>query len=261
MKKIISTLCLTIILNIPALTVEAFSPNEHQFEIHGEIFPAKIRESYLSRPDNKLEGTMYGVNAAYVLGLGRNFLKINPRYAASKLEHKWHNNVIADRGSAFIFETRGIFGRDVDVYNCISISPYIGLGYTYFNNDAGKKLTLNPWHFAKATHLYVPIGFDLKVGFENCFSLISNLEFDWLMRGTIRTDTFLCKTETTSSDGYGVRFSIGGAVDFSSFSLEVKPFIHFWKIDGKDHRCLSCGLTADPQYQSRMVGISFGVKI
>lgn len=261
MKKICAALILSLLFNLSSFSSEAFAPNEHQLEIHGEIFPVDIRESYFTQPDNKLEGTMYGVNAAYLMGLGRNFLKINPRYVASKLEHKWHQNITTDRGSAFIFEARGLFGRDVDLYDCIAISPYTGLGYTYFSNDAGKTSTLNPWHFSSATHLYIPIGLDFKMGFENCFSLIANAEFDWLMRGTIRTRILSCKTDTTSSEGYGARFSIGGAYDFASFSAELKPFIHFWKIDGEDHRCLSCGLGADPKYTSRMVGVSFGVKI
>lgn len=264
MKKIISTLCLTLLLGISVIPVHAFAPNEHQFEINGEIFSNHIRESYFKQPDNKLDGTMFGLNASYLMGLGRNFFKANLRYAGSKMEHKWYRGVISDKGSAFLFEGRGLIGRDVELIECVSISPYTGLGYTYFNNNAGKDLLRNPagWHFATATQLYIPFGVDIKVPFEEqCFNLIANAEIDWLMRGTIRTHLLTCKAENTNSDGYGARFAIGASMDFVSFSAEIKPFFHFWKVDGTDHRCMACGLSADPKYTSRMIGVSFGVKL
>jgi hypothetical protein len=249
-------------LFLAATSIHALVPSDHRFDINAEAFTTNIRESYYTHSDNKLSGIMLGVNAGWMMHFDDNFTKINVRYAASRLEHK-DKRAVLDKGHAFNFEARGVFGHDFLAFDNAVFSPYIGMGYGMLRNDAGKDLSKNPqgWHFAGSNQLYVPIGVDFRMPVFECYSAIANMEFDALVNGRIRTKLPSNKNENSHSTGYGFRMSAGGAVDLNNFAVEVKPFFHFTKVDGTKHTCLHCGYGADPKYTNRMFGLSVGAKM
>lgn len=256
--RILQSVALSLLTTFFVAKAEA--ENDHQFEIGPEISSHSLKEKAYGSNATKLTGTMIGVQGSWVLHLGRNFLVVNPRYAASKQKYKNITSNLESRGHNSLFEARGLFGRDFDLMADAVISPYLGLGYRSLRNQAGKNLGNQNWgHLSGTDYLYVPVGFDTQVRIQDMWRFIANAELDLILNAGIRATRFGSKNQTHTSKGFGLRSSMGVGVDFASLTLEAKPFYRYWSVDASGHKCSFCGKHSHPKNSSSEFG--FGVSL
>ncbi|MDP1723150.1 MAG: hypothetical protein Q8L85_00410 [Alphaproteobacteria bacterium] len=241
----------------------SFADNDHQFEFGPEFSHHSLNEKIGGANVNKLEGPMVGVQGSWLFHMGRNFLSVNPRYLASKQKYSNKTLQTHSKGHDSLFELRGNFGRDFELLADASISPYIGIGYRLFRNQAGKSFggTYSWGHLSGTNYLYIPIGFDTKFKLQDLLSLTFNAELDVLISGSSKGTRFGRKVETHNSKGYGFRSSIGLAFDFASFTLEGKPYVRYWSVDASGHKCGFCGRFSQPKTTSTELGFGLSVKL
>lgn len=240
----------------------SFADNDHQFEIGPEFSHHSLSEKTGGVNVNKLDGPMIGVQGAWLFHMERNFLSVHSRYLASK--QKYSNKMLQQhtRGHNSLFEFHGNFGRDFDLLSDASISPYIGLAYRLFRNQAGKLFgSTYTWGYLSGTnYFYVPIGLDAKFKLQDLLSLTFNAEVDVLLSASSKGTRFGRKVETHNSKGYGLRSSIGLGFDFPSFTLEGKPYIRYWSVDASGHKCGFCGRYSQPKTTSTELGFGLSVR-
>ena len=181
---------------------------------------------------------------------------------ASKQRYKNISFPEAFHGTNMCFDNRGLFGRDFDLLADMSISPYIGLGFRAFRNQAGKALNgLQNWgHLSSTNYLYAPLGFDAKFLLVDLWTLTFNGEIDVLLNATIRATRFATKMESSTGKGLGLRTSLALGMDFASFTVEGKPYYRYWSVDAAGHKCGFCGKRTQPKHKSQEIGFSLGVK-
>ena len=235
--------------------------NDHQFEAGPEFSHHSLTEKMNGTNVNKLRGGMIGVQGSWLFHMGRNFLNINPRYAASKQKYKNRFYDEQSSGHNSLFEVRGTFGRDFDLMMDASISPYIGIGYRLLRNQAGKNYGNSAsWgHLSGTNYLYLPLGFDTKLKVQDMWYAIFNAELDFILNASVRATRFTTKTETHTAKGLGFRTSLGLGIDFASLSLEGKPYYRYWSVDASGHKCGFCGRHNQPKHSSSEMG--FGVSL
>jgi hypothetical protein len=254
----------SLFLGIAALLISKAShaENDHQFEVGPEFSYHSLNEKINGVDVNKLKGPMIGVQGVWNFHMGRNFLSVNPRYAASKQKYKNRYYGSQSSGHNSLFEVRGLFGRDFDLMLDAVISPYIGLGYRLFRNQAGKSFgnSLSWGHLSGTNYLYAPIGFDAKFKLQDMWSLTFNAELDILLNSSVRATRFGTKTETHTSRGLGFRTSLGLGIDFASLTLEGKPYLRYWSVDASGHKCGFCGRHSQPKHSSTELGFGVSVK-
>ena len=141
-----------------------------------------------------------------------------------------------------IFEIRGLVTRDLAYIDDYKVSPYLGLGYRYLNDDSSDLVssTNASGYEREQSYFYLPIGIEFqKKNPINGWFLSAKLEYDYFIAG--ENTTHLSDVdgnddiELTQDEGYGKRISISFTKDFhNGMILSIEPFYKYWHISDSD---------------------------
>ena len=218
-------------------TVPADIVKKHTLDIKPEVFYYKYKES------NVMEdiGTMYGLATSYAYH-NKLMLKTEARGSLAKVDYSGHGsrkeqNGTSDNITQYILEARQLAGYDFNVLKTTTITPYIGIGYRYLNDDGAGKFTSTGIDLCvrESNYFYSPIGLEVTTVLNKGWKAIGNFEYDyfwWGMQKTRLTDKvgYTTNLENKQEEGYGCRGSMefqktGGKLDFA-----IGPFIRYWSI-------------------------------
>jgi len=205
----------------------------HTWAIGPEISHIKYKEPGLMEQ----KGFMYGLNSFYAYH--NNFmLKTDIRYSHGEVDYKSNGTGKQNNIDDYIFEVRGLAGYDFKLSCKEFITPYIGVGYRYLNDDSsGKQTSTGHWGYERESfYYYIPIGFEAFRRLNGRWSVTVKLEYDYFFDGEQKSrlsdiDSGFNNIKNDQDDGYGIRGSIKILYDYSYVKISFEPFVNYWSID------------------------------
>jgi len=262
MKKVLMLMvCLTLANsgNVLAETVL----KKHTAEVGTEISYIKYEE-----PDVMKEtGVMYGIVGSYAY---------HDLFMA-KAEAKWSCGLMdydgqLTNGSPYkvkgifdnMVELRGLIGYDRFVLESTALTPYIGFGYRYLNDD----MSCSTYGYEReSNYLYSPVGVEFISKFENGWSVGAMVEYDIFWYGLQRshfedTQEGFNTVNNEQNSGWGTRGSIKIQKDFEHISLLIEPFAKYWNIGKSKESVLTYnGKYFSGAYEPKNNSLEIGSKI
>lgn len=234
----------------------------HTFEIGPEISYRRYRE-----PDvMKEKGWMYGLVGSYTY---HNKLMFRVEGRGNWGEVDYYDSGTVDDIDDYMFEGRGLLGYDFLIAQVHSITPYVGVGYRYLNDDSSGKISTTGalGYERESNYLYSPIGLEVNVQLRNELYIRNLMEFDYFWTG--RQKSHLSDVDPGFNDvknrqrrGYGLRGYIGFLIVTKKIDFEAGPFLIYWNIKKSDEEILTyLGIFDDIVFEPKNRTTEIGFKI
>lgn len=246
-------------------------------------FGIGLETSYFDYEEDGLmeeNGFMHGVVGGYVYhSYSDNKLMINIRlkYSFGELDYDGHlvdydgqtwTPITADTDD-WIVECSGLVGYDYVLNGKHLITPFIGIGYRYWNDDidtpGGYEREIQYW--------YSPIGVKTASPLSDKWTWGLTAEYDLFWRGKVKihlSDFFPGlndpEVDQDFGDGYGLRFSVRFERELAkNYGLSIEPHIRYWDIDKSDTETVSyygtpIGYVWEPENETISYGLSLSFK-
>lgn len=269
-KKNLST-CLLVSICFLLSSVTAFGQEtklvpEHAFEIGLNLGYFNYEEDF-GTADPEWDGFMYGVIGSYTYH-NKMMLHASLEYTQGNIDYDGETQdgtPYKEDGDDWILECRVLLGPDFTP-NGHLITPFIGIGYRYWNDDIG-----GPGGYEREVqYWYSPIGIKTVSALSDMWTWGMSAEYDYFLGGKVKSHLSDVasglsdpEVDQDSGDGYGLRFSLRFSRAFEgSSSLSIEPYISYWDIDESDTEVLTLNgspyaLVVEPENETT----SYGVRI
>jgi len=263
MKKILAiTLCFAFI-SMGSVLAQTELP-KHSVDLGTEISYIKYKEPSVMEE----KGMMYGIVGSYTYH-NKLMLKADGRFSYGQVDYK--NSGTLDNIDDYTLEFRGLGGYDFSVFTASTLTPYIGIGYRYLNDDLkGTTSTGALGYERESNYLYSPIGIEIITPLENDWSVGATLEYDYFWKGIQKSHLSdaiagLNDIENDQDDGYGLRGSIKFQKKGEKLDFLIEPFIRYWNIKKSKETVITysgtiIGYGYEPKNNSTEFGIKFAAK-
>jgi len=262
MKKILAiTLCFAFI-SMGSVLAQTELP-KHSADLGTEISYIKYKEPGVMEE----KGMMYGIVGSYTYR-PKFMLRAEGRFAYGQVDYK--NSGTLDNIDDYILEFRGLGGYDFSVFTASTLTPYIGIGYRYLNDDmTGTTSTGALGYERESNYLYSPIGVEIITPLKNDWSVGATLEYDYFWKGIQKshlsdTGLGLGDIENDQNKGYGIRGSVKFQKKGEKLDFVIEPFIRYWNIKkSEDDYCSWYGIPCvgwEPKNNSTEIGCKLAVK-
>ena len=237
---------------------------KHMWDLGTEISYIKYREPGVMEE----KGMMYGIVGSYTYH--NNFmLKADGRFSYGQVDYK--NSGTLDNIDDYILELRGLGGYDFSVFTAFTLTPYIGIGYRYLNDDMkGVSSTGSLGYERESNYLYSPIGVEIITSLNNDWSVGATLEYDFFWKGIQKSylsDAIasLNDIENGQNDGYGLRGSLKFQKKNEGINFVIEPFIRYWNIKKSEETTITysgtiIGYGYEPKNNSTEIGCKLAVE-
>ncbi|MFP3984283.1 MAG: outer membrane beta-barrel protein [Desulfurivibrionaceae bacterium] len=238
----------------------------HSFEIRPEISHIEYKEPGVMEE----EGIMYGIGAAYTLRSPDDYmLQVEGKFSYGQVDYE--NSGTMDDIDDYMFEIRGLLGYDFRILDKTMITPYVGVGYRYLNDDMSgmTSSTGASGYERESNYYYSPVGIKTLSYIGNGWLWGITAEFDYFWKGKQKSHfsdilAGLNDPENDQDDGYGYRASIEFRKELGMMSFAIEPFIRYWDIDESDHEDVTyhgsvIGDGFEPANESTEIGIILAV--
>jgi len=192
--------------------------------------------------------------------------RLEGRFAAGPVDYDGKLNdgtAWTDKGDDFIFEGRGLIGRDFTMNNA-TITPLIGIGWRYLNDQLDSQYAYE----REISYLYSPVGFEASVPFQDTWKMVLRAEYDIFWQGWVKSHLSQVNSAFNDLDnkqdgGYGARASIAIQKQLkNSIVLSVEPFFRFWDIDQSNNANVTfAGTIVGYGYEPANRTKEFGVRL
>jgi hypothetical protein len=261
MKKLAAVI-ICIVFAVGAGDVFAQSLKRHTFELGPEVSYIIYRE-----PDvMKEKGMMYGLVGSYTY---RNKIMLKAEGKGSWGKVDYSNSGEINNITDYMLEVRGLGGYDFPVLKASTITPYIGIGYRYLNDDSSGKVSSTGYlgYERESNYIYSPMGIEFNIHLGNGLFAGEIIEFDYFWWGKQKShlsdvDPGYNDPENQQKKGYGFRGSMTLRKKFEKVSFEVGPFIRFWSIKKSEEEPIKLnGTIIGYGWEPRNNSTEFGVKL
>lgn len=244
MKKLLAiTLCFAFI-GMGSVLAQIELP-KHSWDLGTEISYIKYKEPSVMEE----KGMMYGLLGSYTYrgcvppaDFDKWMLKAEGRFSYGQVDYK--NSGTLDNIDDYILEFRGLGGYDFS-FEASTLTPYIGIGYRYLNDDASGMTTSTGavGYERESNYFYSPIGVEVITPLKNNWSVGAMLEYDifwWGKQKSHLSDARLYNPivgyytfndiENRQDKGYGIRGSIKFQKKGEKLDFVIEPYIRYWNI-------------------------------
>ena len=219
------------------------------------------------------KGVMYGLSGSYTYRgqvfpseLDKWMFKAEGRFSYGQVDYE--NSGTKDNIDDYIWEFRGLAGYDSSILKATIITPYIGFGYRYLNDDlTGTTSTGALGYEREQSYFYSPVGIKTITELENGWSIGVTLEYDIFWSGKNKShfsdaNPAYNDLEFDQDEGYGCRGSIRFEKKGENIDYVIEPFIRYWNIKESDRDLLTATSTyyVEPKNNSTEIGIKFAAK-
>ncbi|MBU4346166.1 MAG: porin family protein [Candidatus Omnitrophica bacterium] len=198
------------------------------------------------------KGMMYGIVGSYTYRgcvypsppeIDRTMLRAEAKGSWGQVDYK--NSGTLDNINDYILEFRGLGGYDFSVFTESTLTPYIGFGYRYLNDDMSGKITSTNavGYERESNYIYSPIGVEVITPLKNDWSIGATAEYDifwWGQQKSHLSDARLYSStwgyytypdvENDQEKGYGIRGSIKLQKESEKLDFVIEPYIKYWNI-------------------------------
>jgi hypothetical protein len=189
-----------------------------------------------------IDGPLYGVYGAYTYH-GEKGLMASASLALSYGEldydgRTWDGSPADTDTDDRLVDLRILAGSDWRVREDVAVTPFLGLGYWYWNND----IRGSGGYERETTYWYAPMGVQTVGPVFETWQWGVWLEYDLFLGGTVKSHLSDARSgfndpevDLELGDGYGVRCSVwvAGKVG-EGLALKLEPFLTYWNIDESD---------------------------
>lgn len=258
MKKLLALTICFMFVGAGSIFAEA-ELQKHTWELGPEISYITYKEPGVMRE----KGMMYGIDGSYTYH-NKLMLKADGRFSYGQVDYK--NTGTMNDIDDYMLEFRGLGGYDFSVLASSMLTPYIGIGYRYLNDDmSGRTSSTGAAGYEREiSYIYSPIGIEMTTAFEN-WSIGAILEYDYFWDGTVKGHLGdvpgYYDIENDQDEGYGIRGSINFKKKGEKIDFVIAPFIRYWNIKDSETTTDPAGTSwIEPKNNSTEFGIKFAAK-
>lgn len=247
--------------------------NENQFELGFEYNRYRYAEPIF---DLLTQGNLFGAYGSYTARPAKNdntyedivdVYKVEARYNYGLVDYKSAPSGFLEDNHDWSYEVRFLAGKDFLVSTHSRLTPLMGLGYRYLNDDSsGRSTSTGDLGYERESHyFYIPLGFEFT----------THLPGDWLVTPAVEYDIFIQgrqwsrlsdvpgypDVKNKQTKGYGVRGSLKFIKVMDPISLVVEPYIRFWHIDDSDPTTVSGSVFAVTGIEPENKTTEYGVRV
>lgn len=236
MKKIVLTAAL--LATIAAAAAQAAEqPNPLLTRRGWEVGGQAARYHYEEPDFMNLKGNRGGVVGAYTFtNPSRVYNRIDGRISYGSLKYTSSGTGTIDNVPDWIFEVRGVIGKDFLVGDNVALSPYIGLGYRYLYDDLRGYTSTGAVGYQRYSHyVYAPIGLTMRIGMGNRWVVAPMVEYDAFIGGrqySQLSDTGIGYSDASNEQKHGRGYRAYLMVEKERWAFG--PWLHYWKIKDSD---------------------------
>ena len=215
------------------------------------------------------EGMMYGVSASYDFLRSRKMIKLDTRASFGQVDYTSPISGTIDDIDDFNIETRVTLGYDYAPYEKMILTPYVGFGHRYLNDDMSglTSSTGAAGYERESNYLYSPIGVDAVVNFKSGWSIGAVAEYDLFWYGMQRShledvNMGLSTMDNDQTGGWGARGSFIIKKNTEKINFVIEPFVRYWDIDKSDETTLTYyGFVVGKGYEPENNSTEYGIKL
>lgn len=233
---------------------------KHTWELGTEISHIKYEEPGVMEQ----EGVMWGILGSYTYR-DNWMLKAEGRFSYGQVDYK--NSGTLDNIDDYMWEFRGLAGYDFPVLEASILTPYIGFGYRYLNDDMSGMTTSTGalGYERESNYYYSPIGVEIITPLENGWSVGVMFEYDYFWKGKQKSHLGeipgYYDIENDQNDGYGLRGSVKFQKKGDRIDYAIEPFIRYWNIKDSEITTDPAGRSwMEPKNNSTEFGVKFAAK-
>lgn len=281
MNKHVLIVSACLVLGCLLVCTNVFAANE--WELGTEIYYFNYEE-----PDFIEDtGAFYGVFARYTRHFpgwdvsaspseynedeARSVMRVDGRFAFGQVDYTSIGSGTMDNVDDYVFETRLTGGYDFPMAGQSTLTPYIGLGYRYLNDDSSGRTTSTGFlgYERESNYLYLPIGADWQAPVNDLWYINVNGEFDVFLQGKQKSHlggavAGLNSVDNDQQNGLGVRASVRLTRDSERSTFFIEPFIRYWHIEDSDVSSITyngvlVGYGLEPENKTFEAGAKAGV--
>lgn len=237
---------------------------------YSTTFGTEISYIEYKEPDiMKEKGMMYGLVFSYAYH-NQLMLKAEGKIAYGLVDYDgatWGGTPLKISNiSDYMLELRWLAGWDFVIKNSIVITPNIGIGYRYLQDNSQDKY--EGGYQRESNYLYIPIGVETLADLGQGWFLGAKAEFDFFCWGRqisyMKDPVYTYDYENEQLRGYGARGSISIEKKGEKYGFLVEPYIKFWNIKESDYAYVTyggyvVGYTYEPNNESTEIGCRVAV--
>ena len=170
----------------------------------------------------------------------------------------------------FMLEFRALGGYDFPILTATILTPYIGFGYRYLNDDSGGMTTSAGFrgYEREANYFYSPVGIEVITSLEDGWSIGATAEYDFFWWGRQIShlsgiDSTIGDMENDQKKGYGIRGSVKVQKQIKDRTLiiVIEPYIRYWNIEDSETSFFRAGSVWDLGWEAANNSMEIGSKI
>ena len=267
-RLLVSVLTLWLVF---ALAPYVYSQNVRNELIYPNDFKLgyEFASFYYSEPGlMDVEGLMQGITAE-ATSHGQNImLNVRGSYVAGGLEYTGGTMsgipVTADTDD-HVFELRGLIGYDNSLSANSRMTPFVGIGYRYWNNI----VLATGGYEREISYFYIPLGVEIASAMRENWIWNIKMEYDLFYSGEVITH--LSDVSKSYNDlvnkqdsGYGLRVSMEFRKVSKNMTFSIKPFVRYWEIDQSDVSVVktngvAAGYGIEPENETTVSGLELSL--
>ncbi|MGD8549303.1 MAG: autotransporter outer membrane beta-barrel domain-containing protein [Desulfobacterales bacterium] len=193
------------------------------------------------------DGLMYGIAGSYIYH-GNNKLMFETSFSLvfGEIDYDGQTQsgtpLKADTDD-WIFEWRGLIGKDYRFKSSSIITPFMGIGYRYWNDD----IDASGGYEREIQYWYLPVGVKTISPLNGNWTWGISLEYDLFLGGKVQSHLSDVQpvyndpeNDQDFGDGYGLALSLKFNRNLSnSYGFSIEPYIRYWDIDESDTSTLT----------------------
>lgn len=264
MKHYLLIFTASIILLLSGIA-SAFQYQKSTWELGLELSHIEYEEPGVMKED----GLMFGPSASYTYH-DNIMLRGEARYSYGKLDYQGSGTI--DDIDNNLFGIRAVAGYDFTLSQSAILTPYIGFGYRYLNDDSSgmTSSTGARGYERESNYYYSPIGVEALTDLGNGWFVGGVFEYDYFWKGKQKSHlgdaiVGLSTVENDQDSGYGLRGSVKIVKETGRVTFLLEPFIRYWDIDESDISTVSYFGTAvgtgyEPDNDSTEIGLKAAIR-
>ncbi|MBJ7538965.1 autotransporter outer membrane beta-barrel domain-containing protein [Marinomonas transparens] len=220
------------------LLLAAEEPQPLEFSLGPYWSSIKYKEPDVMRQ----KGSLFGVAGRVSSHNGFAATIFEASYASGDMDYK-ASDFFEDIPNV-VYELRAMLGRDFNLNDTHRMTPFVGLGYRYLNDDSRGNLsaTDNVGYEREQVYFYNPIGLEWKALPNGLMWLVGGrIEYDGLIKGVNHSNfgDLPGNSDVTfrQDDGYGVRIAVSfekPLAEQGGGGVIIEPFYEHWDIAESD---------------------------
>jgi len=218
------------------------------FEVGAEVFDYSYREREGGQIVVRDDGIFGGGSLGYVETIGGGaFVRSRLNLAFGSVDYRSVGPALGGPGagesrldnvSQSIGQLEIHLGKDFSLGGITTLTPFIGLGSRYLEDNGGGKKT-DDGLFAydrEVSYGYVPIGLSARAPFGRGSSIVFSAQYNWVVDGKSKSkfseiDPALPDINVNLDKGHGFEFSALVSLPVGARSVSFGPFMRHWNID------------------------------